>query len=86
VGHVDLNLYKQTVVFYGDFNMFTDRTASNVVRPSELDWILGIAVRWRDYEVSFYREQDLPLDRGGLIQEYWAVQLRYAFDIQKQAR
>lgn len=86
VGHVDLDLYKQKVVFYGDFNMFTDRTASNVVRPSELDWILGVAVRWRDYEVSFYREQDLPLDRGGLIQEYWAVQLRYAFDVQKQAR
>ncbi|MBA5867662.1 MAG: hypothetical protein GDA67_13300 [Nitrospira sp. CR1.3] len=86
VGHFDLDLYRQKVVFYGDFNMFTDRTASNVVRPSELDWILGIAVRWRDYEISFYREQDLPLDRGGLIQEYWAVQLRYAFDVQKHGR
>jgi hypothetical protein len=83
VGHFDLNLYKQKVVFYGDFNMFTDRESSNVVRPSELDWILGIAMRWRDFELSVYREQDRPLDRGGLIQEYWAVQLRYAFDVQK---
>jgi hypothetical protein len=49
-----------------------------------LDWILGLAVRWRDYELSLYREQDRPLDRSGLIQEYWAVQLRYAFDVQKR--
>jgi hypothetical protein len=84
VGHFDLDLYKQKVVFFGDFNMFTDREASNVARPTELDWILGLAVRWRDYELSLYREQDRPLDRSGLIQEYWAVQLRYAFDVQKR--
>jgi hypothetical protein len=84
VGHFDLDLYQQKVVFFGDFNMFTDREASNVATPTELDWILGIAVRWRDYEVSVYREQDRPLDRSGLVQEYWAVQLRYAFDVQKK--
>lgn len=84
VGHFDLDLYQQKVVFFGDFNMFTDREASNVARPTELDWILGLAVRWRDYELSLYREQDRPLDRSGLIQEYWAVQLRYAFDVQKR--
>ena len=84
VGYFDLDLYQQKVVFFGDFNMFTDREASNVARPTELDWILGLAVRWRDYELSLYREQDRPLDRSGLIQEYWAVQLRYAFDVQKR--
>jgi hypothetical protein len=84
VAHFDLDLYKQKFVLFGDVNMFTDREASNTVNPSELDWILGIAMRWRDFELSFYREQDRPLDRSGLIQEYWAVQLRYAFDVQKR--
>ena len=48
-------------------------------------WIVGLAFRFKDdYEVSVYREQDLALDRPGtLIQEYWAVQLRYAFDVPK---
>jgi len=84
VGHFDLNLYREKLLLFGDFNMFTDREASNIAKPSELDWILGIAMRWLDFEVSFYREQDRPLDRSGFIQEYWAVQLRYAFDVQKR--
>lgn len=86
VGHFDLNLYREKVLLFGDFNMFTDRSASNAARPAELDWIIGIAARWRDIELSFYREQDRPLDRSGFIQEYWAVQLRFAFDVQKLGR
>jgi hypothetical protein len=84
VAHFDLDLYKQQFVLFGDVNMFTDREASNVASPTELDWILGIAMRWRDFEFSVYREQDRPLGRSTLIQEYWAVQLRYAFDVQKR--
>ena len=84
VGHFDLNLYREKAVFFGDFNMFTDRENSSQISPTELDWILGIALRWRDLELSFYREQDRPLDRNTLVQEYWAVQLRFAFDVQKR--
>jgi hypothetical protein len=84
VAHFDLDLYKHQFVLFGDVNMFTDREASSVVTPTEIDWILGIAVRWRDYEVSLYREQDRPVGQSTLIQEYWAVQLRYAFDFQKR--
>ncbi|MDC8450219.1 MAG: hypothetical protein LV473_17945 [Nitrospira sp.] len=84
VAHADLDLYKNKVVLYGDINMFTDRDASVPVRPSELDWIVGLAVRWRDMEFAVYHEQDLPLDRGGLVQQYLALQLRFSFDISKQ--
>ena len=84
VGHFDLDLYRERVILFGDMNMFTDRTASSKIRPSELDWILGLAVRWRDLELSVYREQDRPLDRSGLVQQYWAVQLRVAFDVPKR--
>ncbi len=86
VAHFDLNLFREKFVLFGDVNMFTDRENSNVAKPTELDWILGVAMRWRDFELSFYREQDRPLDRSGLIQEYWAVRLRYAFDVQKHGR
>jgi len=85
VAHFDADLYKNRVVFFGDFNMFTDREQNSKLSPTELDWILGLAFRFKDdYELSLYREQDLALDRPGtLIQEYWAVQLRYAFDVPK---
>jgi len=86
VAHADLDLYKNKVVLYGDMNFFTDREASNRLNPSELDWIIGIALRWKDMEVAFYREEDRPLDRSGLVQKYFAVQLRFAFDVAELLR
>lgn len=85
VAHFDLDLYRERVIVYGDMNMFTDREASSKIRPSELDWIVGVAGRWKDWELSVYREQDRPLDRSGFVQQYWAVQLRLAFDVPKRA-
>ncbi|MFO0732734.1 MAG: hypothetical protein U0231_10720 [Nitrospiraceae bacterium] len=83
VAHADLDLYKNKVVLYGDMNFFTDRDASSAVNPSELDWIVGIAVRWKEMELAFYREEDRPLDQSGLVQKYLAVQLRFSFDVPK---
>lgn len=83
VAHADLDLYKNKIVLYGDVNMFTDRESSNKISPTELDWIVGLALRWRDSEVAVYYEQDQPLDRSGLIQKYVAVQLRYSFEVSK---
>ncbi len=86
MAHADFDLYKSMFVLYGDMNFFTDRELSNKLRPTELDWIVGLAFRFKDdYEISVYREQDLSLDKPGtLIQEYWAVQLRFAFDVPKR--
>ena len=84
VAHADLDLYKNKVVLYGDTNFFTDRGAGNTANPTELDWIVGLALRWRAMEFAVYREQDQPLDRPGLVQKYVAVQLRYAFDVPKR--
>ena len=85
VAHADLDLYKNRVVLYGDMNLFTDREAGNTLNPTELDWIIGLAFRFReDMEISVYREQDQPLDKPGLVQKYWAVQLRYSFDVPKR--
>jgi hypothetical protein len=85
VAHVDADLYKNKVVLFGDFNFHTDRELNNKLKPTELDWIIGVAFRFKkDYEVSVYREEDRSLDKpGSLVQEYWAVQLRVAFDVPK---
>ena len=83
VAHADFDLYKNKVVLYGDVNMFTDRQADNQVNPTELDWIVGLAVRWRTSEMAVYLEQDQPLDRAGLVQKYVAVQYRMSFDVSK---
>jgi len=85
VAHADLNFYKNRVVLYGDVNFFTDREAENTLNPTELDWIVGLAVRFREnMEISVYREQDQPLDKPGLVQKYVAVQFRYSFDVPKR--
>lgn len=80
VAHADLDLYKNKVVLYADTNLFTDRQARNNAQPTELDWIVGLAVRFQDVEVAVYREEDRSLDRSGLVQKYMALQLRYSFD------
>ncbi|MGQ0811576.1 MAG: hypothetical protein ACT4OO_10180, partial [Nitrospiraceae bacterium] len=67
-----------------DTNFFTDRELGNKVKPTELDLIIGIAVRWRDMELAVYREEDRPLDTEGLVQKYIAVQLRCSFDVPKR--
>ncbi len=64
--------------------MFTDQGAGNQVAPTELDWIIGLAARWRNMELVVYHEQDQPLDRPGLVQKYLALQFRFSFDISKQ--
>jgi hypothetical protein len=82
--YTDLDLYKNKIVLYGDVNMFTDREADNKASPTELDSMVGLALRWRDSELAVYYEQDQPLDREGLIRKYLAVQLRFSFEFMKQ--
>jgi hypothetical protein len=83
VAHADLDLYKNKVILYGDINLFTDREGENQAKPTELDWIVGLALRWRNSELAVYYEQDQPLDRAGLTQKYLALQFRVSFDVSK---
>jgi len=79
VAHIDFHFFDEHLIPYADAIMFTDRTASNVFRPTELDWILGIAFRQGNREIALFFEQDRSVDRVGMSQEYFAVQVRYAF-------
>lgn len=80
VAHADLDLYRNRVVLFVDGNFFTDRNAANVLQPSEFDLVMGLAVRYHEVELALIHERDIPLDRGGLVQQYVALQLRYEFE------
>lgn len=84
MAHADLDLYKNRIVLYGDMNFLTDREAGNKLNPTELDWIIGLALRFReDMELSVYQAPDQPFDKAGLVQKYTAVQLWFSFDVAK---
>ncbi|HEY7532757.1 MAG TPA: hypothetical protein VH681_08295 [Nitrospiraceae bacterium] len=85
LAHADLDLFQNRVVLFVDTNFFSDREASNVVSPTELDLVFGLAFRYNNAELAIIHEQDMPLDRGGLIQRYIAVQLRYQFEWTKSS-
>ena len=78
--HGELPLYWQWLWLVGDTNFFTDRQESNAIAPSELDWIVGLAVRWKNWEVMAFQETDQSIDRGGLSQKYFALQLKWSWD------
>jgi len=85
VAHADLDLYRNRVVLFADTNFFTDREASNVVNPSELDVVFGLALRHNNAELAVIQELDMPIDRTGLVQRYIAIQLRYEFEWTKSS-
>jgi len=78
--HGELPLYRNWVWLIGDTNFFTDRQASNPISPSELDWIVGLAVRWESWELMAFQETDQSIDRGGLTQKYFAIQLKWSWE------
>jgi hypothetical protein len=78
--HGEMPVYGEWLWIIGDTNFFTDREASNPIRPSELDWIVGVAVRWKAWELMGFQETDQALDRGGLSQKYIAIQLKWMWD------
>jgi hypothetical protein len=79
--HGEVPVYWEWLWIIGDTNFFTDRQASNPIAPSELDWIVGVAVRWKAWELMGFQETDQALDRGGLSQKYIAIQLKWMWDM-----
>lgn len=53
-----------------DATMFTDKESANVLRPSELDFTPELIGRFSRYEVHLAYERDMPVDMGGLIQQF----------------
>ena len=80
-----------------DLNFFTDRDEGGLV-PTELDAVAEVAVRWRDFELRFAGEVDLPLGRypeggphpatgpPGIRQMYLAALVQWNFDLAELLR
>lgn len=63
-----------------DGTSFTDRRAKNPIAPSELDLTLDLVLRWRALEGHLAYERDMPVDRGGLVQQLVYVLVAASFD------
>lgn len=68
--HVEISTWDDHLALGLDAVLFTDKRAENVVRPSELDFTPEIIGRFSRYEVHLAYERDMPVDRGGLIQQF----------------
>jgi hypothetical protein len=68
--HAEISLWDDLVSFGLDGTFFTDREASNVVRPSELDLTPELIFHRDTFELHLAYERDMPLDRGGLVQHF----------------
>jgi hypothetical protein len=68
--HLELSALRDQLAVGVDATMFTDRHAPSVLRPSELDLAPELIFRRRDFELHLAYERDMPVDRGGLVQQF----------------
>ena len=68
--HVEISFWNDHLALGLDAIMFTDKLASNKFRPSELDFTPELIGRFSRYEVHLAYERDMPIDQGGLIQQF----------------
>lgn len=80
--HTELAVWKKRIAFGVDNTFFTDREASPL-RPSELDLTLNVMFRGFGGELQVAYERDMPVDRGGLVQQLLYALVTVPFDITK---
>ena len=68
--HIEISGLDDHLALGLDATMFTDKLSSNRLRPSELDFTPEIIGRFARYEVHLAYERDMPVDQGGLVQQF----------------
>ena len=68
--HAEISFWNEHLAIGLDAIFFTDKLASNVFRPTELDFTPEIIVRHERYEVHLAYERDMPVDQDSLIQQF----------------
>jgi hypothetical protein len=66
--HAEMAIWKKRVALALDGTMFTDRNES-AFRPSELDATVDLIMKPFGFELHVAYERDMPVDRGGLVQQ-----------------
>jgi hypothetical protein len=84
-GHAELSVWHDYISIGLDATMFTDRTASTPVLPTELDLTYEAIAHIAPFEVHLAYERDMPLDRLSLIQDFVYALLVYDFDLRRSA-
>ncbi len=79
--HMEISAWKEHVALGLDATMFTDRRVANSVKPTELDFTPEIVGRLPPFDLHLAYERDMPLDRGGLVQEFVYVLVGWQFDL-----
>jgi len=79
-GHTELSVWKDRVSLGFDATFFTDRR-TNAFRPSELDATYEIIGHVGRYEVHLAYERDMPIDRGGKVQDFVYALFVVGFDL-----
>ncbi len=82
--HTELSVLHDHLSFGIDTTFFTDRTAANVVRPTELDLTPEVIVRFEPFEFHLAYERDMPLDQGSYTQEFVYLLGTWAFDLKRK--
>jgi hypothetical protein len=68
--HAELSVLDDLVSLGLDTTFFSDRRARDPVRPSELDLTPELILHLHAFEVHVAYERDMPIDRGGLVQQF----------------
>jgi hypothetical protein len=79
--HGELSVWHDYVSVGLDATFFTDRQEPNVFAPSELDLTPELILRHAPFELHLAYERDMPIDRGGLVQQFVYVLAAVGFDL-----
>jgi hypothetical protein len=83
--HVEVSVWNGHAAFALDAVSFTDRRQSAFV-PSEIDLTPELIAREGNFEVHVAYERDMPVDRGGLVQQLLLLHGVWSFDWSANSR
>lgn len=78
-GHLELSVFDDHLALASDATFFTNRESRHFA-PSELDYTTELVGRLAPFELHLAYERDMPVDRGGLVQELLLGSFVYGFD------
>lgn len=83
VAHSELSIFKDYLSLGVDTTFFTDRRQeppTKAFAPSELDLTYEVIGHVEPFEVHLAYERDMPIDRGGKVQDFVYLLFVYGFD------
>ena len=83
--HVEFSVWNRHAAFAFDVVSFTDRF-TNALVPSEVDLTPELIARDGVFELHLAYERDMPVDRGGLVQQLLLLHGVWLFNLEGKSR